>query len=69
MENESKWEEVKRYFSWWPLFGWKWRFRNFINIIDDPVDEIKHSINGIRIFGWEIHLPKWLMKGSGDKSK
>lgn len=69
MGNESKWEEIKRYFEFWPLFGWEWRIRNFVNIVDDPIDNLKHTVHGLSIFGLKVYLPKWLMRGSGEDDK
>jgi len=69
MGDESKLEEIKDYFKFWSYKGWEWRIRNFENIVDDPIDDIKHKINGISIFGLKIRLPSWLMKGSGDPDK
>jgi hypothetical protein len=44
-------------------------FSDFFNIIDDPVDDIKHKLHGMKIFGITIRLPKWLMRGSGNPEK
>jgi hypothetical protein len=69
MGDESKLEEIKDYFKFWSYKGGEWRIRNFENIVDDLIDEIKHKINGISIFGLKIRLPSCLMKGSGDPDK
>jgi len=44
-------------------------FIDFLNIIDTPIDDLKHSLNGKKIFGHTISFPKWLMKGSGNPDK
>lgn len=44
-------------------------FNDFINLIDDPIDDFKHRLHGMKIFGYTIRLPKWLMRGSGDPTK
>lgn len=67
--KKSKWQEIKEYFAFWPINGWEWRIRNFENLIDDPIDDVKHKIHGMSIFGLKIYLPKWLMGGSGDPNK
>lgn len=67
MGDKTKWEEIRDYFRFWPFQGWEWRIRNFINIVDDPVDNIKHKIHGMSIFGLKIYLPKWLMKATGTR--
>jgi hypothetical protein len=65
----KKWEELKRYFREWPEKSWAWRWRNLENLIDDPVDNVKHKLHGLKIGPWRIRLPKWLMRGSGDPTK
>lgn len=47
----------------------KHSFSDFFNIIDDPIDDLKHKLHGMEIFGITIRLPKWLMRGSGDPEK
>jgi hypothetical protein len=69
MSKKSKWEELKEFYTLWPYCDWSWRWRNFINLIDDPVDDLKHKLHGMRIFGWTLYLPKWLMSGSGEADK
>lgn len=44
-------------------------FSDFFNLIDDPIDDLKHKIHGMKIFGITIRLPKWLVSGSGDPEK
>jgi hypothetical protein len=54
---------------YWPLFlkkGILDAFREFGNIIDDPIDNIKHKIHGMKIFGYTIRLPHWLMRNQED---
>lgn len=56
---KSKWQELKELVknpSW----------REFINFIDDPWDDLKHKINGMKIFGYTIRIP---MRGSGNPDK
>ena len=69
MGNKSKWKEIKEYISFWPFKGWEWRIRNFENIIDDPIDDIKHKVHGLSVFGLKIRLPGWLMQGEGKPDK
>jgi hypothetical protein len=44
-------------------------FDDFCNLIDNPIDDLKHKIHGMKIFGKTIYLPKWLMRGSGEQDK
>lgn len=44
-------------------------FNDFINLIDDPIDNIKHKIHGMKIFGKTIYLPKWLMRNTDNPDK
>lgn len=67
--GKSKWQEIKGYFRQWPAQGWGWRWRNFINLVDDPVDNLKHWLHGRRVLGLTIRLPAWLMRGSGKPGK
>jgi len=49
---------------YWPLFLKKNpidAFSEFVNVIDDPIDDLKHKIHGATIFGYKIYLPSWLM--------
>jgi hypothetical protein len=36
------------------------------NTIDDPIDDIKHTLHGIRIMRYKIYLPSFLMKGGSN---
>jgi hypothetical protein len=47
----------------------KHAFTDFLNILDNPIDDLKHQIHGMKIFGKTIYLPKWLMRGSGKSDK
>lgn len=69
MAKLSKWQEIKRYFIRWPRESWGWRVDKLENIVDDPVDNVKHWLHGRMIFGYRIRLPKWLMQGSGRPDK
>jgi len=69
MSDKTKWEEIKEYYRDWKYNNWNWRWRNLENIVDDPIDDLKHKIHGAKIFGFTIRLPKWLMPGSGDDTK
>jgi hypothetical protein len=69
MSDKTKWEEIKEYYRDWKYNNWNWRWRNLENIVDDPIDDVKHKIHGAKIFGYVIRLPKWLMPGSGDDTK
>jgi len=49
---------------YWPLF-----LKSpieFIDVIDDPLDDLKHKIHGMTIFGYTIYLPSWLMRNKED---
>jgi hypothetical protein len=67
MPDKSKWDEFKELFRAGKSMDWRWR--NFMNLIDDPIDDIKHTLHGARIFGLKIRLPDWLMRGRGDPDK
>lgn len=67
MPEDSKWEELKKLFR--PGESAEWRLRNFMNLIDDPIDDLKHKIHGAKVLGVRIHLPDWLMRGRGDPDK
>lgn len=69
MSDKTKWEEIKEYFRDWPKETWDWRWRNLENLVDDPIDDLKHKIHGAKVLGYTIYLPKWLMKGSGKEDK
>jgi hypothetical protein len=69
MAKKSKWDEFTDYLTQFGSQSWDWRFRNVVNLIDDPVDDLKHKINGMQILGMTFYLPSWLMKNSGDDSK
>ena len=69
MSDKTKWEEVKDYFRNFRAQTWDWRWRNLENIVDDPIDNLKHKIHGTKIFGYTIRLPKWLMPGSYEEDK
>lgn len=44
-------------------------FKKFINMIDDPVDDLKHEVHGMVWFGRRIFWPEGFMQGSGDPCK
>jgi len=44
-------------------------FKKFINMIDDPFDDLKHEVHGIKLFGYRVYWPDWFMAGSGDPCK
>jgi hypothetical protein len=67
LSGKTKLEEVKNYFKDFGAQTWNWRCRNLENIVDDPIDNLKHKIHGTNVFGYTIYLPKWLMKGSEEK--
>ena len=66
---EKKREELRRYLAEWRARDWGWRLRNLVNLLDDPVDDLKHRLHGMRVFGMTIYLPRWLMRGSGKDEK
>lgn len=49
--------------------GGKEQFKDFINLIDDPFDDLKHEIHGMEMLGYRVYLPNWLMMGSGNPCK
>jgi hypothetical protein len=61
LAKKTKWQEFKELFK--PDRSISWRWRNFVNLIDDPVDNFKHWLNGLTVFGYKIRLPDWLMRG------
>ena len=65
-KKKNEWYKLKYL---WPENGWEWKIRNIINFVDDPIDDVKHKIHGLSIFGYKIYLPVWLMKGSGKEGK
>jgi hypothetical protein len=67
--DRSKWQEFTDYLTQFGSQNWDWRWRNLINLVDDPVDNVKHKLHGMKIMGMTFYLPSWLMKGSGDDSK
>jgi tetratricopeptide (TPR) repeat protein len=44
-------------------------FKKFINMIDDPVDDLKHEVHGMVLFGRRIFWPEGFMQGAGDPCK
>jgi len=53
----------------WPEKSWRWRLKNLENFIDDPIDDIKHTLHGIEFMGHKFYLPLWLMPGAGKVDK
>jgi hypothetical protein len=43
MPEKTKWEELKQLLSWANIrqYGWGWWFRNWVNLVDDPIDAVK----------------------------
>lgn len=66
MPDKSWKDKFKEYVKDFNKESWDWRYRNFINLIDDPVDDVKHWLNGRKILGYTIRIP---MRGSGDDTK
>lgn len=66
---KKKWKELKAFVQGWPSADWDWRLRNLENLVDDPVDDLKHKLHGLKIGPWTLYLPRWLMRGSGDNTK
>ena len=55
MPKQSKWEELKELFTPGQTFGWY--FRNFINLIDDPVDAVKEWLHCHKLpFGYQLNI-------------
>ena len=44
-------------------------FKRFINMIDDPFDDFKHEVHGMRLFGYRVFWWEGFMKGAGDPCK
>jgi tetratricopeptide (TPR) repeat protein len=44
-------------------------FKRFINMIDDPFDDFKHEVHGMKLFGYRVFWPPGFMAGSGDACK
>ncbi|MEJ5360208.1 MAG: hypothetical protein WHT06_16220 [Desulfobacterales bacterium] len=66
---EKKKEEWRKLCNEWGASSWKRRLRLLENLIDDPVDDLKHKIHGAKIFGVRIYLPRWLMRGAGRREE
>ena len=52
-----------------PGRDWEWRWRNFLNFVDDYYDDAKHEVHGRKIGESRFFLPRWLMLGSGNPCK
>jgi hypothetical protein len=63
------WFIVLPYYILFEKRNMKHAFIDFLNILDTPIDDLKHSLNGKKIFGYTVSFPKWLMKGSGNPNK
>jgi hypothetical protein len=46
--------------------GWKKQLKDVENLIDDPVDDLKHKVHGMKMLGYRVYLPKFLMSGKDD---
>jgi hypothetical protein len=46
-QKKSKWEEFSELLSWSNIqeYGWRWWFRNWVNLVDDPVDATKEWLH------------------------
>ncbi len=62
--RRSKWEEFLALFE--PGRDADWRLRNLENLLDDPVDDLKHRLHGMRCGDRRVFLPRALMPGSGN---
>jgi hypothetical protein len=58
---KNKWQEIRSYVSGWPSWPWRKRIDKAENIVDDPIDDLKHKIHGAKIFGRRIWLPSWML--------
>lgn len=65
--GRSKWEEFLALFE--PGRDADWRLRNLENLLDDPVDDLKHRLHGMRFGDQRVFLPRALMPGSGNPCK
>ncbi len=65
--RRSKFEEFLALFE--PGRDADWRLRNLENLLDDPVDDVKHRLHGMRLGAHRMFLPRVLMRGSGDPCK
>ncbi|MEJ5357605.1 MAG: tetratricopeptide repeat protein [Desulfobacterales bacterium] len=62
--RRSKWEEFLALLE--PGRDADWRLRNLENLLDDPVDDVKHRLHGMRIGAYRMFLPGAWMHGSGN---
>jgi hypothetical protein len=69
MGDKSKLDEFKEYCTQWGQQSWDWRWRNLVNLVDDPIDDVKHKLHGMQVLGMTFYLPPWLMKSSGKEGK
>lgn len=67
LPRRSKWEEFLALLE--PGRDADWRLRNLENLLDDPVDDVKHRLHGMRIGAYRMFLPHALMRGSGNPCK
>jgi hypothetical protein len=58
---EKKKAEARELVLGWPGWSWSRRADKIENLVDDPVDDVKHKLHGIKLFGRKWYLPAWLM--------
>lgn len=59
---KRKWNEIKEYITRWPRETWAWRAKKLENIVDDPVDDLKHTLHGLKLpFGYRLNISFLMM--------
>lgn len=64
---KKKLEEWRRLRQNWPDAPWPERWDMLENFFDDPIDDLKHKLHGLRIGKWRLYLPPWLMTSKRHK--
>jgi hypothetical protein len=61
--KKSKWQEFKSLFEWGHPA--EWYFRNFINLVDDPIDAAKEWLHCHSLpFGYQLNIA-FMMRNRG----
>ena len=62
MLREKFRELLQRLIRGWSAAPWGWRFRKLENLLDDPIDDLKHKLHGLRLpFGYRLNISFLLM--------